>query len=113
MWSFLATSHPAPRYFRGHMTCIIAFQEDRRGRGALAASTLDQDRRCSRWWFPTAVLSISLVLDKQLQVFAEAEDNLDKQIKAGKGQAADLERLRYERFGVEIDLEILRKGMSQ
>jgi hypothetical protein len=53
------------------------------------------------------------VLDKQLQVFAEAEDNLDKQVKEGKGQAADLDRLRYERFGVEIDLEILRKGMSQ
>ena len=53
------------------------------------------------------------VLDKQLEVFAEAEDNLDKQVKEGKGQAADLDRLRYERFGVEIDLEILRKGMSQ
>ena len=53
------------------------------------------------------------VLDKQLQVFAEAEDNLDKQVKEGRGQAADLDRLKYERFGVEIDLEILRKGMSQ
>jgi hypothetical protein len=53
------------------------------------------------------------VLDKQLQVFAEAEDNLDKQVKEGRGQVADLDRLKYERFGVEIDLEILRKGMSQ
>jgi hypothetical protein len=53
------------------------------------------------------------VLDKQLQIFAEAEDNLDKQVKEGKGQAADLDRLKYERLGVEIDLEILRKGMSQ
>jgi len=53
------------------------------------------------------------VLDKQLQVFAEAEDNLDKQVKEGRGLAADLDRLRYERFGVEIDLEILRKGISQ
>jgi hypothetical protein len=53
------------------------------------------------------------VLDTQLQVFAEAEDNLDKQIKDGKGQAADLDRLRYERYGVEIELEILRKGMAQ
>jgi hypothetical protein len=53
------------------------------------------------------------VLDKQLQILAEAEDNLDKQIKDGKGLAADLDRLRYERFGVEIDLEILRKGMAQ
>jgi uncharacterized membrane protein YccC len=53
------------------------------------------------------------VLDKQIQVFAEAEDDLDKQIKEGKGLAADLDRLRYERYGVEIDLEILRKGMSQ
>jgi hypothetical protein len=53
------------------------------------------------------------VLDKQLQIFAEAEDNLDKQMKEGKGQAADLDRLKYERLGVEIDLEILRKGMSR
>jgi hypothetical protein len=53
------------------------------------------------------------VLDKQLQIFAEAEDNLDKQVKEGKGQAADLDRLKYERLGVEIELEILRKGMSQ
>ena len=53
------------------------------------------------------------VLDQQLQVFAEAEDNLDKQVKEGRGLAADLDRLRYERFGVEIDLEILRKGISQ
>ena len=53
------------------------------------------------------------MLDQQLQVFAEAEDNLDKQVKEGRGLAADLDRLRYERFGVEIDLEILRKGMSQ
>jgi hypothetical protein len=53
------------------------------------------------------------VLDQQLQVFAEAEDNLDKQVKEGRGLAADLDRLRYERFGVEIDLEILREGISQ
>jgi hypothetical protein len=53
------------------------------------------------------------VLDTQLQVLAEAEDDLDKQIKDGKGQAADLDRLRYERYGVEIELEILRKGMAQ
>lgn len=53
------------------------------------------------------------VLDKQLQVLAEAEDNLDKQVKDGKGLAADLDRLRYERYGVEIELEILRKGMAQ
>jgi hypothetical protein len=53
------------------------------------------------------------VLDKQLQVFAEAEDNLNKQVKEGRGQSADLDRLKYERFGIEIDLEILRKGMSE
>jgi hypothetical protein len=53
------------------------------------------------------------ILDKQLQLFAEAEDNLDKQVKEGRGMAADLDRLKYERFGVEIDLEILRKGMAQ
>lgn len=53
------------------------------------------------------------VLEKQLEIFAEAEDNLQKQIKEGKAENADLDHLRYERLGVEIDLEILRRGMAE
>lgn len=53
------------------------------------------------------------VLQKQLEIFAEAEDNLEKQIKEGKAENADLDHLRYERLGVEIDLEILRRGMAE
>jgi hypothetical protein len=53
------------------------------------------------------------VLQKQLEIFAEAEDNLQKQIKEGKAENADLDHLRYERLGVEIDLEVLRRGMAE
>jgi hypothetical protein len=53
------------------------------------------------------------VLQKQLEIFAEAEDNLQKQIKEGKSENADLDHLRYERLGVEIDLETLRRGMAE
>jgi hypothetical protein len=42
-----------------------------------------------------------------------AEDNLQKQIKEGKAENADLDHLRYERLGVEIDLEVLRRGMAE
>jgi hypothetical protein len=53
------------------------------------------------------------VLQKQLEIYAEAEDNLQKQIKEGKAENADLDHLRYERLGVEIDLEVLRRGMAE
>jgi hypothetical protein len=53
------------------------------------------------------------VLQKQLEIHAEAEDNLQKQIKEGKAESADLDHLRYERLGVEIDLEVLRRGMAE
>lgn len=53
------------------------------------------------------------VLQKQLEIFAEAEDSLQKQIKEGKAESADLDHLRYERLGVEIDLETLRRGMAE
>ncbi|HEX6566343.1 MAG TPA: hypothetical protein VF020_18775 [Chthoniobacterales bacterium] len=42
---------------------------------------------------------------------ALAEDNLQKQIKEGKAENADLDHLRYERLGVEI--EVLRRGMAE
>jgi len=53
------------------------------------------------------------VLQKQLEIYAEAEDNLQKQIKEGKAENADLDHLRYERLGAEIDLEVLRRGMAE
>jgi outer membrane protein TolC len=53
------------------------------------------------------------VLQKQLEIYAEAEDNLQKQIKEGKAESADLDHLRYQRLGVEIDLEILRRGIAE
>jgi hypothetical protein len=49
----------------------------------------------------------------KLEIYAEAEDNLQKQIKEGKAENADLDHLRYERLGVEIDLEVLRRGMAE
>lgn len=52
-------------------------------------------------------------LQKQLEINAEAEDNLQKLIKEGKAENADLDHLRYERLGVEIDLEVLRRGMAE
>jgi hypothetical protein len=44
------------------------------------------------------------VLQRQLDVYQEAEANLEKQVKEGMATQADLERLRYNRVSVEIDL---------
>jgi hypothetical protein len=42
-----------------------------------------------------------------------AQIRLEKQIKDGKAENADLDRLRYNRLGVEIDLEALMEGISK
>ncbi len=44
------------------------------------------------------------VLQRQLDVYSEAEANLEKQVKEGLATQADLERLRYDKVSVEIDL---------
>jgi hypothetical protein len=44
------------------------------------------------------------VLQRQLDVYNEAETNLEKQVKDGLATQADLERLRYDKFSVEIEL---------
>ena len=44
------------------------------------------------------------VLERQLDVYADAEANLQKQVKEGLATQADLERLRYNRLSAEIDL---------
>jgi hypothetical protein len=44
------------------------------------------------------------VLQRHLDVYVEAEANLEKQVKDGLAPQADLERLRYNRVSTEIDL---------
>jgi hypothetical protein len=44
------------------------------------------------------------VLQRHLDVYREAEANLEKQVKEGLATQADLERLRYNRVSAEIDL---------
>jgi hypothetical protein len=44
------------------------------------------------------------VLQRHLDVYSEAETNLEKQVKEGLATQADLERLRYNKLSVEIDL---------
>jgi hypothetical protein len=44
------------------------------------------------------------VFRRQLDVYAEAEANLEKQVREGLATQADLERLRYDKLSVEIDL---------
>jgi hypothetical protein len=44
------------------------------------------------------------VLQRHLDVYREAEANLEKQVKEGMATQADLERLRYNRVSAEIDL---------
>ena len=44
------------------------------------------------------------VLQRQLDVYLQAEANLEKQVEQGLATQADLERLRYNKVSVEIDL---------
>jgi len=44
------------------------------------------------------------VLQRQLDIYTDAEANLEKQVKEGLATQADLERLRFNRLSVEIDL---------
>ena len=50
------------------------------------------------------------VLQRQLDVYTEAEANLEKQVNEGLTTEADLERLRYDKFSVEIDLLNAKNG---
>jgi hypothetical protein len=52
------------------------------------------------------------VLQRQLDVYSEAEGNLEKQVKQGLATQADLERLRYNRLSVEIDLLGVKKAQE-
>src|SRR6266446_10905857 len=53
------------------------------------------------------------VLQRQLDVYNEAEGNLDKQVKEGLATQADLERLRYNKASLEIDLLSAKSDLSQ
>ena len=52
------------------------------------------------------------VLQRQLDVYAEAEGNIEKQVKEGLATQADLERLRYNKLSVEIDLLGVKKAQE-
>jgi hypothetical protein len=43
-------------------------------------------------------------LQRQLDIYVEAETNLEKQVKDGLATQADLERLRYDKLTVQINL---------
>ena len=44
------------------------------------------------------------VLQRHLDVYTEAETNLEKQVKEGMATEADLERLRYNKLSIQIEL---------
>jgi hypothetical protein len=53
------------------------------------------------------------VLQRQLDVYNEAEGNLEKHVKEGLVTQADLERLRYDKASLEIDLLTNKSDLSQ
>ena len=53
------------------------------------------------------------VMQRQLDVYKEAEENLEKQVKEGLATQADLERLRYYKVSLEIELLTAKRDMSQ
>ena len=53
------------------------------------------------------------VLQQQLDVYNEAESNLQKQVKEGLAPEADLDHLRYNKTSLEIELLTTRKDLAQ
>ncbi len=53
------------------------------------------------------------VLQRQLDVYTEAEANLEKRVKEGVAPQAELERLRYDKLSVEIDLFKVRSAPDE
>jgi hypothetical protein len=53
------------------------------------------------------------ILQRQLDVYNEAEANLEKHVKQGLATPADLERLRYNKLSVEIDLFNVRNAQDE
>lgn len=50
------------------------------------------------------------VLERQLDVYAEAEAHLEKQVKERLATEADLERLRYNKLSIQIELSKAKNG---
>ena len=53
------------------------------------------------------------VLQRQLDVYNEAETNLEKQVRDGLATQADLERLRFNKVSLEIDLLNLKNAHDE
>jgi len=53
------------------------------------------------------------VLERHLEVYNEAEENLEKHVKEGLATQADLEELRYNKASLEIELLNTRNSSSQ
>ena len=53
------------------------------------------------------------VLQRQLDVYNEAETNLEKQVRDGLATQADLERLRFNKASLEIDLLNLKNAHDE
>ena len=53
------------------------------------------------------------VLEQHLEVYNEAEENLEKHVKEGLATQADLEELRYNKASLEIELLNTRNSSSQ
>ena len=53
------------------------------------------------------------VLQQQLDVYTEAETNLEKQVRDGLATQADLERLQFNRASLEIDLLNLKNAHDE
>jgi hypothetical protein len=53
------------------------------------------------------------VLQQQLDVYNEAEGNLEKQVKEGLAPEADLDHLRYNKTSLEIELLTARRDLGQ
>jgi hypothetical protein len=52
------------------------------------------------------------ILQQQLDVYNEAEGNLEKQVKEGLAPDADLEHLRYNKASLQIELLTARKNLA-
>jgi hypothetical protein len=53
------------------------------------------------------------VIQRHLDIYNDAEANLEKQVKEGMATQADLERLRYDKASVEIALFNAKNGEAQ
>ena len=53
------------------------------------------------------------IIQRHLDIYNDAEANLEKQVKEGMATQADLERLRYDKASVEIELFNVKNSQAQ